>query len=233
VLAIFTVQLRQTLLFDYRLIAWRQWNGDVTNDIFREEQIVGQFLSPAGRAYATSIPVMLARGNHDVRGREAPYLQDYLTGPNGAYHFGFRQGPLACLVMDTGEDKPDDHVEYGGLADFSSYRTMQAAWLERVIDEDWFKEAPFRVAFMHIPLVWDGTSRFREWDGECIGWICEDGPPKKKQRQIVPTLGHMHAVLRARRDELVAEPEEGQVVVVRGVRGAQEHEMTRVPVAPG
>src|SRR5699024_10566836 len=55
------------------------WNGDVTNNIFREEQIVGQFLSPANQAYATSTPVMLARGNHDVRGRDALYLKDYMT----------------------------------------------------------------------------------------------------------------------------------------------------------
>lgn len=173
------------------------WNGDVTNDIFREEQLVGQFLNPGGQAYATSTPMMLARGNHDVRGRDAPYLQDYLTGPGGEYHFGFRQGPMACLVMDTGEDKPDDHIEYGGLADFAAYRSMQAEWLEQIIEEPWFKSAPFRIVFMHIPLVWEQHSRYREWDGKCTGWICEDAYDKwhnllvKAKVQLVIS-GHTH-----------------------------------------
>lgn len=150
------------------------WNGDITNNIFREEQIVGQFLNPGGQDYATSTPLMLVRGNHDVRGRDALYLQDYITGPDKQYHFGFRQGPMACLVMDTGEDKPDNHEEYGGLADFKVYRKMQTQWLEHIIREPWFQSAPYRIAFMHIPLIWDRPSRYRDWDGECMGWICED-----------------------------------------------------------
>ena len=173
------------------------WNGDVTNDIFEEEQIVGQFLNPADQSYATSTPVMYSRGNHDVRGRDAPHLQDYMTGPNGEYHYGFRQGPMACLVMDTGEDKPDNHIEYGGLADFASYRSMQAEWLDQVIENSWFKTAPYRIAFMHIPLVWNRSSKYREWDGECVGWICEDAYNKwhdlliKAEVQLVVS-GHTH-----------------------------------------
>jgi acid phosphatase type 7 len=157
------------------------WNGDVTNDIFREEQIVGQFLNPAEQAYASIVPMMFSRGNHDVRGRDARYLQDYLTGPGGMYYYGFRQGPLATLVMDTGEDKPDNHPSFANLLDFEGFRSEQAQWLESVIDETWFASAPFRVVFMHIPLVWE-TEVPERWPsiwGEGInGWICEDGHKK-------------------------------------------------------
>lgn len=186
-----------TSLLDRQKPDFMVWNGDITNDIFREEQIVGQFLNPANQPYATSTPMMMARGNHDVRGQDAPYLEDYLTGPDGSYYFGFRQGPLASLVLDSGEDKPDDHVEYGGLADFTSYRSKQADWLESVIEEEWFKTAPFRIVFVHIPMVWNGESRYRVWDGECMGWICEDSFTKwhnlfeKAKIQLVIS-GHTH-----------------------------------------
>jgi acid phosphatase type 7 len=157
------------------------WNGDVTNDIFREEQIVGQFLNPAGQAYATSVPLMFSRGNHDVRGRDARHLQHYLTGPEEMYYYGFRQGPLATLVMDTGEDKPDYHNAYAGLLDFDRFRDEQAQWLEKIIRQPWFTSAPYRVVFMHIPLVWEAEvpERWPSIWGEGIkGWICEDGHKK-------------------------------------------------------
>src|SRR5690625_7595403 len=42
------------------------WNGDITNDIFDEDQIVGQFLSPCDKAFATSVTIMLSRVNHEL-----------------------------------------------------------------------------------------------------------------------------------------------------------------------
>lgn len=154
------------------------WNGDATNDINRQERLVEQFISPAGKPFAASTPLFLGRGNHDVRGRDARFLADIITGPEGRYYYAFRQGPLACLVMDTGEDKPDATPVYAGLNDFASYRTEQARWLAEVIKQPWFRRAAFRVAFLHIPLVWE-TEIPAHWPGVwgagIKGWICEDG----------------------------------------------------------
>ncbi|MEX0685132.1 MAG: FN3 domain-containing metallophosphoesterase family protein [Balneolales bacterium] len=154
------------------------WNGDVTNDIHQEEQIVGQFLNPAGQAFATSTPLMINRGNHDVRGRDARYVRNYLSGPEEQDYYGFRQGPLACIVMDTGEDKPDNHSDYAGLTGFSQLRTRQADWLADLIEQPWFTSAPFKVAFLHIPLVWEAEVPERwpgVWGAGIQGWKCEDG----------------------------------------------------------
>lgn len=176
------------------------WNGDVTNNIDREEQLIGQFIDPAGIPFATSTPLFLNRGNHDVRGRDARHLAKVMTGPNGQNHYAFRQGPLACLVMDTGEDKPDDHPVYAGLNDFAGYRTRQARWLEGIIKQSWFRKAAFRVAFLHIPLVWEAPiPDFWEgvWGKGIKGWICEDGYGKWhdllcKGKVDVVISGHIH-----------------------------------------
>lgn len=157
------------------------WNGDVTNDIHREEQIVGQFLRPGGQAFADTIPHFLGRGNHDVRGRDARLLTQYINGPEDRYYFAFRQGPLACVVLDTGEDKPDDLPVYAGLNAFDDFRTEQMHWLASVIQQEWFRSAPFRVVFTHIPMVWDDEVPEHwpgVWGDGIKGWICEDGRKK-------------------------------------------------------
>ena len=160
------------------------WNGDITNDVNAEERIIPQFLTPtgpAGQPFATTVPLLYTRGNHDVRGRAARELPNYLTGPAGQYHYLFRQGPLAAIVLDTGEDKPDDIPVYAGLNDFAAYRTMQRAWLERAIADPLFASAPYRIVFMHIPLVWE-TEVPEKWPGVwgkgIKGWISEDGHAK-------------------------------------------------------
>ena len=134
------------------------WNGDVFNDIRSDQQIVDQFLSPAGAPFATSSPLVLVKGNHDVRGVAARVFEQYTDSPGGLCYSIVRRGPVAFLIMDTGEDKPDDHKVYGGLNDFAAYRTVQRAWLEKAITDPAFASAPYRVAMMHIPLVGDGAS---------------------------------------------------------------------------
>jgi acid phosphatase type 7 len=130
------------------------WNGDQTNDISTEERMIGQFMAPAGQAFATKVPYYYVRGNHDVRGPGARRLPRFSDVPDNAYYYSFRQGPLAALVLDTGEDKPDDHPVYGGLNDFAGLRTRQAEWLAKEIERPEFRTAPFRMLFCHIPLWW-------------------------------------------------------------------------------
>ena len=177
------------------------WNGDVTNDIHREEQIVGQFLSPAGQAFAETTPVFIGRGNHDVRGRDARKLAEYVTGPDGrSYYYAFRQGPVAVIVMDTGEDKPDGAGVYAGLINFAKYREEQAKWLAGVMERPEIKGAPFKVVFAHIPLVWDGEVPERwlgVWGEGIKGWMCEDGYAKWNELLVkggvdVVISGHTH-----------------------------------------
>ncbi|MFN7138277.1 MAG: metallophosphoesterase, partial [Limisphaerales bacterium] len=63
------------------------WNGDITNDIHREEQLLEQFVDPAGKPFAASTPLFLGRGNHDIRGRDARLLSQLITGPGGRYYY--------------------------------------------------------------------------------------------------------------------------------------------------
>ncbi len=134
------------------------WNGDMFNFIMSEETLIQESLHPAGLEYAATRPLVFSRGNHDVRGSVARMLGRTLEPPAGKYYHRFQQGPAACLVLDTGEDKPDNDPEYGGLVDFASYRSTQREWLAANVAQPEFQLAPFRILFTHIPLRGRGAS---------------------------------------------------------------------------
>jgi acid phosphatase type 7 len=128
------------------------FNGDVSDYVDDEADMVGLYVNPHGQPFAQNAPLLFARGNHDVRGRAARHLTRYIAVPDGRFYYSFKQGPMAAIVLDTGEDKPDDHAVYGGLNSFAAYRTRQALWLEKEIQKPEFRDAPFRILFCHIPL---------------------------------------------------------------------------------
>lgn len=128
------------------------WNGDQSNDVHFEKEMTRQFLQPEGLDLAKDWSLAYVRGNHDVRGPAAPHLPRFTGTPDDRFYYAFRSGPLAALVMDTGEDKPDESPYLGGLVAFQRMQQRQAEWLEGIVGQPWFKEAPFRVLFCHIPL---------------------------------------------------------------------------------
>ncbi len=128
------------------------WNGDQSNDVHFEKDMAGQFLNPAGLTIADKWPLAYVRGNHDVRGPAARSLVDFTGTPEDRFYYGFRSGPLAALVMDTGEDAPDESEHFGGLVAFQQMQRRQAEWLRGAVREPWFREAPHKVLFCHIPL---------------------------------------------------------------------------------
>jgi acid phosphatase type 7 len=128
------------------------WNGDQSNDVHFERDMAEQFLSPAGLTVAERWPLAYVRGNHDVRGPGARSLAQFTGTPTDQFYYAFRSGPMAALVMDTGEDAPDESPQFGGMAAFQPMQRRQAEWLKNVVKEAWFREAPFKVLFCHIPL---------------------------------------------------------------------------------
>ena len=139
------------------------WNGDQSNDIHQESKMNAQFLTPEGLAVADRWPLAYVRGNHDVRGPAARHLPQFTGTPGDRFYYAFRSGPLAALVMDTGEDKEDSSPWLGGITDFAAMQKEQAAWLDKVTKEPWFRDAPFRVLFCHIPLWFIRELKGAEW----------------------------------------------------------------------
>ncbi len=126
-------------------------NGDTVSDLDKEGRITA-ILDQAVSGFASRIPMIWARGNHETRGGFARQFPAYLASPNGRYFYSFDDGPVHFIVLDTGEDKLDSHPEYSGLADFSRYRREEAEWLRAEVKTDAFRRARFRVVFAHMPF---------------------------------------------------------------------------------
>jgi acid phosphatase type 7 len=127
------------------------FNGDNVADAGKEEDVFAGLFDPAARLFAGTVPVVMTRGNHETRGAMARHLDGYFPTPSGRYFHAFSQGPVRFVVLDSGEDKPDNSPVYAGLADFDRYRAAQAAWLKEEIRSPAFKSAAYRVVFSHIP----------------------------------------------------------------------------------
>ena len=133
-------------------------NGDIINDPMSEGQIVDRLLKPAAETFASNIPYLYARGNHETRGAYSRNLKDYFATPGGEYYYAFKHGPVYVVVIDSGEDKEDTHWAYSGLNDFDGYRDIQTEWLKGVVAREEFKKAKYRVAITHIPLFGSGDA---------------------------------------------------------------------------
>jgi predicted phosphodiesterase len=132
------------------------WNGDVFDDVNADDQVVANVLRPAGAAYAAEKPVLFVPGNHDHRGVAARGLSRafilWPDEPELPRCWAVRHGPLAMIGLDTGEDKPDRHKAWAGLAAFEPYRQKQRDWLAGALLRPEIAGAPFLVVFCHIPL---------------------------------------------------------------------------------
>jgi len=140
------------------------WNGDATNTTQKKETAVEIFLDPPvkDRDYAADVPTLFESGNHDFRGSWISKKEEVLCARHPAerrgdqwdlkWNFAVRNGDLAMIGLDTGEDKPDGHPKWFGLANFSPYRRAQAAWLEEALSRPDIAAAKFKVVFCHIPL---------------------------------------------------------------------------------
>ena len=183
------------------------WNGDLCNWLEKMPKMVQSLLNPGQSTFAVSRPFLFTPGNHDYRGVLARELPRILmtrepTERDSRYwklnrNYAVRQGDIALIGLDTGEDKPDDRSEWGQLAQFTPCRELQAKWLADVLERPDIKAAPFIVAFCHIPLVDDApdanpgdlSEGYASWQRPCHNlW----SPLFEKHGVQLVVTGHKH-----------------------------------------
>jgi acid phosphatase type 7 len=132
------------------------FNGDTLSSASNEDEIFHGFLDTAVNRFASSTPFIYVRGNHDGRGSFARHLSEYFPPRDGRFYYSFDHGPVHFLVLDSGEDKPDDSPVYAGLVAFDAYRREQAEWLRKEVQTEPFRNAAFRIVIVHIPPIMTG-----------------------------------------------------------------------------
>ncbi|MBN1418042.1 MAG: M60 family metallopeptidase [Planctomycetes bacterium] len=197
-------------------------NGDIINDPQDEEQVIRRFLLPFAEAFASRIPLVFVRGNHETRGRYARDLRPFIRDAGEAYQGAFTHGGVRFVVLDSGEDKADEEPVYAGLVDFDRYRSAQRRWLAREIRGREFREARFRVGITHIPLFGSGQAHAATDCREKWGPLLDAGGID------LHISGHLHR-------HRILDPEPGlhdYPVVIGGAPRAGAATLARVDVTP-
>ena len=125
--------------------------GDMMNYYDNEETPFRSFSDKSVELFASEKPFVLVRGNHETRGNMAREYARYVPKSSGKYYGAYRVGDIMFVVLDCGEDKPDDFWVYAGLTDFDGYRTEQAAWFGELIRSKAYKSAKWRIVMNHFP----------------------------------------------------------------------------------
>lgn len=162
------------------------YNGDMVNFMDNEDTLFKGFIDTSVKCFASEIPFVMARGNHETRGAIAHKYMRYFPTPTGKPYYSFSSGPCFFIVLDAGEDKPDSDIEYSGTSFFDDYRKDEAQWLSETLESEACKQSPFKILVMHVPMAGG------EWHGQ-INANERFLPILNKGGIDLMLCGHMHA----------------------------------------
>lgn len=161
-------------------------NGDITSKTSSVNSLLSHTLNPAA-GLLRNVPLVYSRGNHEGRGRDFNQVPVYFSAHDGGFYYTFRHGPVAFVVLDAGEDKPDSDVEYSGTAEYDAYRAAELDWLRKAVREPEFADAPVKVAVIHIPVLGNKDAWYTQ------KWITDNFMPVLNDAGIDLMLsGHHH-----------------------------------------
>ena len=170
-------------------------NGDIISFSNARDTLIKYTFEPI-KEYAASYPIIFARGNHEGRGAEWFLTGDVFPTNTGEFYYTFRQGPVAFVVLDAGEDKPDSDPEYSDQAAYDQYRQQELEWLKKAVKDPAFANAPQKVCIMHIP-TFDGPEA---WYSQ--HWIAQNFTPVLNAAGVKLMLcGHHHKYIIAKPGE--------------------------------
>lgn len=159
-------------------------NGDMSNRIRSQKHIMDAYLDTCVSMFATDVPLFFNRGNHELRGEFADYLNRYFPTNNGKYYRLQHVAGVDFLFIDSGEDKPDADLEYCGIVECDQYREEQERWLRSLREEKKIGKYPI-VVFSHMPPTlknWHGPLHMQE----------TLTPELNKMNVSVMLSGHLH-----------------------------------------
>ncbi|MBQ9911533.1 MAG: metallophosphoesterase, partial [Firmicutes bacterium] len=127
--------------------------GDMISDVetFADANYANEL---ASKMTEGKMPVIYARGNHEVKGAYSDDLYMFVGSKDQDFYYSIRMGELYALVLDIGEDHEDDWWEYYGTAEYDLYRDEQLRFLDAEIEKGDYLDAKYRMAICHIPIVY-------------------------------------------------------------------------------
>lgn len=132
--------------YDFLILA-----GDMISDVetFDDANFINKV------AYSITgggIPVIYARGNHDVKGRYGESMHQFAGAKGDKFYYNFYFDNVYGVVLDLGEDHDDDWWEYYDTAHYDEYRQEQVEFLQNEIAKHEYDHYDYHLAISHIPI---------------------------------------------------------------------------------
>lgn len=147
--ATFQALLEQVKDVDYDFVVF---NGDCVDDPANRAQASRFIKVMTEGVHADRVPAFFMRGNHEIRNVYSIGLRDHFDYVGNKTYGAFNWGDTRIVMLDCGEDKPDDTPVYYDLNDFTQLRQDQVEFMKKEFASKAFKKAEKRVLIHHIPL---------------------------------------------------------------------------------
>ena len=98
------------------------------------------------------IPVVYARGNHEIKGDYAEQLYKYVGSKNENFYYWFTLSDVFGITLDLGEDHDEGWWEYYGTDQFALYHEEQTKFLQELVAEKPYEGYNYTLVACHIPI---------------------------------------------------------------------------------
>lgn len=98
------------------------------------------------------IPVVYARGNHEIKGGYGEELYKYVGSKNESFYYWFTLSDVFGITLDLGEDHDDGWWEYYGTDRFALYHDEQTRFLEELVAAKPYEDYSYTLVACHIPI---------------------------------------------------------------------------------
>lgn len=98
------------------------------------------------------IPVVYARGNHEIKGYYAEDLHKYVGSKDGNFYYWFTLSDVFGITLDLGEDHDEGWWEYYGTDRFKLYHDEQTKLLLELVKTKPYENYSYTLVACHIPI---------------------------------------------------------------------------------
>ena len=98
------------------------------------------------------IPVVYARGNHEIKGAYAEDLHKYVGSKDGDFYYWFTLSDVFGITLDLGEDHDQGWWEYYETDQFTLYQNEQTEFLKELAVSKPYEAYSYTLVACHIPL---------------------------------------------------------------------------------
>ena len=108
------------------------------------------------------IPVVYARGNHEIKGEYGEELYKYVGAKGESFYYWFTLSDTFGITLDLGEDHDDGWWEYYDTDRFTLYHEEQTEFLRQLVAEKPYENYNYTLVACHIPIQFVNSRKDHE-----------------------------------------------------------------------